>query len=97
MIKDNEYYLTCALARAKANGINVDDPNAVIAYLEQDIEIYREKIKSLTACVEERATATEISPKLDLINPIGDLIKALSESGYNNISINAYKTESEVE
>lgn len=99
MEKDNEYYLTCALGRAKADGINISNPIAVIVYLEQEIEIYSEKIRLLTV---ERTnngelTIENISPKLDLISPIGEFIEALSKSGYNNISINAYKTESEGE
>lgn len=87
-ISDDEYFER-ATKRAKLFGAY--STFDVIVFLEKQIEGYKEKIDELTA-KSKRVTQLEAVQG----NTINDIIKALSENGYNMISINAYKnTESE--
>lgn len=87
-ISDDEYFER-ATKRAKLFGqYSTFD---VIVFLEKQIEGYKEKIDELTAKAKRTAQLEAVQG-----NTIDDIIKALSENGYNMISVNAYKnTESE--
>lgn len=89
----NDEYFERATKRAKLFGCySVFD---VIVFLEKQIEEYRNKTDTLTKIIDNTARKTT---QVEAVqgNTINDIIKALSENGYNMISVNAYKnTESE--
>ena len=90
-----------AVRRAKVNGVSEFDRYGVIVFLENEIDMYRDKIAKL---LDEK---TEMKSRLNAVygisqleavqeNTAGEIIKALSDNGYN-ISINLFKNdESEV-
>lgn len=90
-----------AIARYKTatckNGFNFDK---VISFLENEIQQYRETIKNLESYIEDLNHKNEIlsygveKTQLEAVQEnttAGEIIKALSENGYNTITINCYK------
>lgn len=80
----------------------------IIIFLEKEIDRYRDKIAYLEGSNEslhERLVNIQgdLNATLDRTvtleavqeNTVGEIIKALSDNGFNNISINAYKTKEE--
>lgn len=86
-----------AVRRAKANGVEEYDRYGVIVFLENEIDMYRDKIAKL---LDEK---TEMKIRLNAVygisqleavqeNTAGKIIKALSDNDYN-ISINLFKND----
>lgn len=90
-----------AVRRAKVNGVEEYDRHGVIAFLEKEIDRYREKIKYFEECnkhlrkalIDRENETTTLEAVQD--NTAGEIIKALAENGYDTITINCYKTERE--
>ncbi len=61
----------------------------LILFLENEVDQYRDKIKQL----EEKAAETTLEAIKE--NTAAEIIKAFSDNGFNNISINIYKTKEE--
>lgn len=86
-----------AVRRAKVNGVSEFDRYGVIVFLENEIDMYRDKIGKLSDENEELKTRLNsicgIS-QLEAVqeNTAGEIIKALSDNGYN-ISINLFKND----
>lgn len=86
-----------AVRRAKINGVEEYDRYGVIVFLENEIDMYRDKITKLLDEKAESNNGYNLS-QLEAVqeNTAGEIIKALSDNGYN-ISINLFKNdESEV-
>lgn len=86
-----------AVRRAKVNGVSEFDRYGVIVFLENEIDMYRDKIAKLLDEKAESNNGYNLS-QLEAVqeNTAGEIIKALSDNGYN-ISINLFKNdESEV-
>lgn len=90
-----------AVRRAKVNGVSEFDRYGVIVFLENEIDMYRDKIAKLLdekEIMKTRLNAVYGISQLEAVqeNTAGEIIKALSDNGYN-ISINLFKNdESEV-
>ena len=70
----------------------------IIAFLEKEIDEYREKIEKLKSRLNSIYGAKNYTETLEAIqeSTAGEIIKALSDNGYN-VSINLFKNdESEV-
>lgn len=86
---------------AKDPTVDVNDPENVIVALEDEVDAYRDKIRKLERVIErlheQQFTKGEEATTLEAVqdNTVGEIIKALSNNGFNNISINAYKTKEE--
>lgn len=83
-----------AVKRAKVNGVEEFDRYGVIVFLENEIDMYRDKIKYLeNRLYNKDIKINEIITTLDAVqeNGAAEIIKALSENGYNTITINCYK------
>lgn len=94
---DDEYFER-ATKRAKLCGAY--STFDVIVHLEKEIDSYRDTIEKMKTIPNAAriAAGLEAVTRLESLqeNTVNDIIKALSENGYNTISINAYKdTESE--
>lgn len=89
-----------AINRAKNAGVDISSTLYTVAFLESEIDMYRDKIAKLLDekekmetslnnlhCVSQLEAVQESSP--------GEIIKVLSDNGFNNISINIYKTKEE--
>lgn len=79
-----------AVRRAKVNGVSEFDRYGVIVFLENEIDMYRDKIAKL---LDEKAESNFTS-QLEAVreSTAGEIIKALSDNGYN-ISINLFKND----
>lgn len=69
-----------AIGRARNAHVDLTSNFDVVVFLEKEIDRYREKIKQLEAVQD---------------NTVGEIIKALSDNGFNSISINIYKSKEE--
>lgn len=83
-----------AVRRAKVNGVEEFDRYGVIVFLENEIDMYRDKIAKLLEEKEEMKTNFNSISQLEAVqkNTLQQIIKAISESGYN-ISINCFKND----
>lgn len=83
-----------------ATGRSTVPESEVIMFIERENDRYRDKIKYLENCLYNKDIKTnEIITTLDAVqeNGAAEIIKALSDNGYNTITINCYKdNESEV-
>lgn len=89
-----------AVRRAKVNGVSEFDRYGVIVFLENEIDMYRDKIAKLLdekEIMKTRLNAVDGISQLEAVQEnTAEIIKALSDNGYNTIIINCYKdTESE--
>lgn len=92
-MSDSEIFCK-AIGRAKVCGIPVNDTFKIIVFLEKELDSYRENVKQLRkALIDRESEPTTLEAVQD--NTAGEIIKALAENGYNTITINCYKTESE--
>lgn len=82
-----------AVRRAKINGVEEYDRYGVIVFLENEIDMYRDKIAKLLDEKAESNNGYNLS-QLEAVqeNTAGKIIKALSDNGYN-ISINLFKND----
>ncbi|MBP3573239.1 MAG: hypothetical protein J6J71_01365 [Prevotella sp.] len=86
---------------AKDPTVDVNDPENIIVALENEVDAYREKIRKLESVIErlhdQQITTKDEAATLEAVqdNTVGEIIKALSDNGFNNISINIYKTKEE--
>lgn len=95
-MSDNEI---CAKAvrRAELSGVDVVLYRNVVIFLEKEIDDYRAKIQRMEAYIdganEKAARIAQQPTTLEAMreNTTEIIIKALSENGYNTITINAYK------
>jgi hypothetical protein len=101
-LTDEEIYEKAA-RRAKANSVDMTMYSNIIIFLEKEIDDYRAKIQRMEAYIDganERAVILAQQPTtLEAVqeNTTTEIIKALSDNGYNTITINCYKEiESEV-
>lgn len=86
-----------AVRRAKVNGVEEYDRYGVIVFLENEIDMYRDKIGKLLdekEVMKTRLNAIYGTSQLEAVqeNTAGEIIKALSDNGYN-ISINLFKND----
>lgn len=86
-----------AVRRAKVNGVEEFDRYGVIVFLENEIDMYRDKIAKLLDEKQElktRLNAIYGVSQLEAVqeNTAAEIIKALSDNGYN-ISINLFKND----
>ncbi len=96
-----------AVRRAKVNGVEEFDRYGVIVFLEKEIMGYREKINHMERVFDaqnrivaklKRCSCTNDPTTCEAVQQsatAGEIIKALADNGYNTITINCYKTESE--
>lgn len=86
-----------AVRRAKVSGVDEFDRYGVIVFLENEIDMYRDKIAKLLDEKEEMKTRLNSMSALGAVqeNTTAEIIKALADNGYNTITINSYKTERE--
>lgn len=87
-----------AVRRAKVSGVEEFDRYGVIVFLENEIDMYRDKIGKLLEEKEELTTRLNHMSQLDAVqeNGAAEIIKALADSGFNTITINCYRdSESE--
>lgn len=79
-----------AVRRAKVNGVSEFDRYGVIVFLENEIDMYRDKIAKLL----DEKTEMKIQSQLEAVreSTAGEIIKALSDNDYN-ISINLFKND----
>jgi hypothetical protein len=98
-LSDKEIYEKAA-RRAKANGVDMTMYSNIIIFLEKEIDDYRAKIQRMKAYIDgvnERAARLAQQSEAMQENTTTEIIKALSDNGYNTITINCYKDiESEV-
>lgn len=82
-----------AVRRAKINGVEEYDRYGVIVFLENEIDMYRDKIAKLLDEKAESNNGYNLS-QLEAVqeNTAGKIIKALSDNGYS-ISINLFKND----
>lgn len=85
-----------AVRRAKANGVSEYDRYGVIVFLENEIDMYRDKIAKLLdekEIMKTRSNAVYGISQLEAVqeNAAGEIIKALADNGYNTITINCHK------
>lgn len=82
-----------AVRRAKVNGVSEFDRYGVIVFLENEIDMYRDKIAKLLDEKAESDNDYNIS-QLETVqeSTAAEIIKALSDNGYN-ISINLFKND----
>lgn len=89
-----------AISRAKNAGVDISSTVYLVAFLECEIDMYREKIANLLDEKEKMETGLNTMhyvSQLEAVqeNAVGEIIKALSDNGFNNISMNIYKTKEE--
>jgi hypothetical protein len=79
-----------AVRRAKVNGVSEFDRYGVIVFLENEIDMYRDKIAKLL----DEKTESNSTSQLETVqeSTVAEIIKALSDNGYN-ISINLFKND----
>lgn len=82
-----------AVRRAKVSGVEEYDRYGVIVFLENEIDMYRDKIAKLLEEKEEMKTKFNSVSQLEAVqeNTTAGIIKALADNGYNTITINCYK------
>lgn len=82
-----------AVRRAKVNGVSEFDRYGVIVFLENEIDMYRDKIAKLLDEKAESDNGYNLS-QLEAVkeSTAAEIIKALSDNGYN-ISINLFKND----
>lgn len=93
----NEEYFDKAVKRIASMTKKSVSESDIIIELEKEIERYRDKIMRMEAYIDS-ANARETPTRLEAVreNTAAEIIKALSDNGYNTITINCYKdTESE--
>lgn len=91
-----------AVRRAKVNGVEEYDRYGVIVFLENEIDMYRNKIAKLLDEKQELKTRLHsiygvsqleaVQENTTEENTAAEIIKALSDNGYN-ISINLFKND----
>lgn len=94
-MSDNEIFCK-AVEHVKACGIPVNDTFKIIVFLEKELDSYRENIMQLRKALIDRES--EVNAACEAVKQnvsVGEIIKALADNGYTNISVNFYKTESE--
>ena len=95
-----------AVRRAKVNGVEEYDRYGVIVFLENEIDMYRAKIAQSLDEKEKLKTRLNavygtsqfnagVENEVPRDRTMSEIIKALANNGYNTITINCYKTESE--
>lgn len=93
-MSDSEIFCK-AVGRAKICGIPVNDTFKIIVFLEKELDSYRENIKQLRKALIDRESETTAPEAVQQNVTASEVIKALADNGYTNISVNFYKTESE--
>lgn len=94
-MSDEEIYNKACDRLEKANGFKRMSHREIIVELEKEIDVYREKIEKL----KSRLNSIYGTSRLEAVqeNTVAEIIKALSDNGYNTITVNCYKDiESEV-
>lgn len=105
MHNDREIFAK-AVRRAKVNGVEEFDRYGVIIFLEKEIDMYRDKIAKMLDEKEKLKTRLNavygtsqfnagVENEVSRDRTMSEIIKALADNGYNTITINCYKTESE--
>ena len=94
-MSDKEIYEKAA-RRAKANGVDATKYSDIIVFLENEIDMYRDKINTLLnekEIMETRINSICGVSQLEAVqeNTTTEIIKALADNGYNTITINCYK------
>lgn len=84
-MKDMEIYEK-AVKRAKVNGVDVMNYTDTVIFLEKEIDMYRDKIAKLLEEKEDMKTCLAVRK-----TTASEIIKALADNGYTNISVNFYK------
>lgn len=93
---DQEQF-TKALNRAGNSGVEIADLCNVVVFLENEIDMYRDKIGKLLDEKEElktRLNAIYGTSQLEAVQEntkANEIIKALADNGYKTITINCYK------
>ena len=111
---DNVVFAKC-IERAQRSGVNISNLDDVIVFLGREIDRYWDKLIHLESRIEElhgelhvankalheatMGTVQETTLEAVKESTTSEIIKVLSEHGYNTITVNCYKdtdTESEV-
>ena len=93
---DQEQF-TKALNRARNSGVEIAELCNVVVFLENEIDMYRDKIGKLLDEKEEsktRLNAIYGTSQLEAVQEntkANGIIKALADNGYKTITINCYK------
>ena len=82
-----------AIYRGYANDSNVDvnDADNIIIALDKKVDYFRDKIMNAEEIIRELRLRLEAVQD----NTTTEIIKALSENGFDTITINAYKSKEE--
>lgn len=92
---DNSVFITC-IDMARRSGINPTHYDEVIIFLGKKIDYYRDKIKYLENRLYNKDIKTNESiTTLEGVqsNTTAEIIKALSDNGYNTIVMNCHKDD----
>lgn len=97
---DNEYFDKAVKRVASMTHRTITERETIIE-LEKEIDRYRGKIKYFEECnkhlrkalIDRESKPTTFEAVQE--NTTAEIIKALADNGYNTITINCYKTESE--